>query len=61
MVFKNLCMLVLWTNLASALEGLIITLFMGSGWPMFSENSLMLYQHELQLVPYFVKWQLVID
>ena len=31
---------------------------MGSGWPMFSENTLMLYQQDLQLVPYFVKWQL---
>ena len=28
---------------------------------MFSENILMLYQQDLQLGPYFVKWQLVID
>ena len=28
---------------------------------MFSENILMLYQQELQLCPYFVKWQLAID
>ena len=34
------------------------TFFMGSGWPMFSENTLMLYQQDLQLGPYFVKWQL---
>ena len=34
---------------------------MGSGWPMFPENTLLLYQHDLQLVPYFVKWQLAID
>ena len=31
---------------------------MGSGWPMFSENILMLYQQDLQLGPYLVKWQL---
>ena len=23
---------------------MIITIFMGSGWPMFSENTLLLYQ-----------------
>ena len=34
---------------------------MGSGWPMFSENALMLYQQDLQLGPYFVKWHLAID
>ena len=28
---------------------------------MFSENTLLLYQKDLQLVPYFVKWQLAID
>ena len=27
---------------------------------MFSENALMLYQQDLQLGLYFVKWQLVI-
>ena len=32
-----------------------------SGRPMFSENNLMLYQQDLQLGTYFVKWQLVID
>ena len=34
---------------------------MGSGWPMFSENTLMLYQQGIKLGPYFVKWQLAID
>ena len=35
---------------------------MGSGWTMFSENyTLMLYQKELQLGPYFMKWHLVTD
>ena len=34
---------------------------MDSGWPMFSENTLMLYQQDLKLSPYFVKWQLAID
>ena len=38
-------------------DTLIITIFMGSGWPMFSENALMLYQQDLQLGPYFVRWQ----
>ena len=38
----------------------MITIFVGSGWPVFSENTLMLYQQYLQLVPYFEKWQLVI-
>ena len=40
---------------------LIIIIFMGSGWSMFSENTLMLYQRDLQLGPYFQKWQLAID
>ena len=40
---------------------LIIRIFMGSGWPMFSENTLMLYQQNLKLRPYFVKWQQAID
>ena len=40
---------------------LIITIFGGPGWPMFSKNTLILYQQDLQLVPYFVKWQLAID
>ena len=39
----------------------IVTIFMGSGWPMFSENTLMLYQQDLTLGPYFVKWQLEVD
>ena len=34
---------------------------MGSGWPMHSRNTLMLYQQDLQLGPYFLKWQLAID
>ena len=34
---------------------------MDLGWPMFSENTLMLHQQDLQLGPYFVKWQLVIN
>ena len=34
---------------------------MGSGWPTFSENTLMLYQQDLQLGQYFLKWQLAID
>ena len=37
---------------------LINTIFMGSGWPIPSENTLMLY---LALGPYYVKWQLAID
>ena len=28
---------------------------------MFSENTLLLYQQDLQLGPYFEKWQLAID
>ena len=28
---------------------------------MFSENTLKLHQQDLQLGPYFVKWQLPID
>ena len=28
---------------------------------MFSENTLMLYQQDLELGLYFVKWQLAID
>ena len=28
---------------------------------MFSENTLLLYQQDLQLGPYFVRWQLGID
>ena len=28
---------------------------------MFFENTLMVYQQDLQLVPYFVKWQQDID
>ena len=28
---------------------------------MFSENTLILYQQDLQLDPYFLKWQLAID
>ena len=28
---------------------------------MFSDNTLMLYQQDLELGPYFVKWQLAID
>ena len=39
----------------------MITIFIGSGWSMFSENTLMLYQQDLQLFPYFVKLQLAID
>ena len=35
--------------------------FMGSGWPWFSENTLMLYWQDFQLGPYVVKWQLAID
>ena len=31
---------------------------MGWGWPVFSENALLMYQQDLQLGPYFVKWQL---
>ena len=38
-----------------------ILIFMGSVWPTFSENTLMLHQHDLQLGLYFVKWQLGID
>ena len=38
-----------------------MTIFMGSGWPMFSENTLTLYQQDLELGPYFVKCQLAID
>ena len=34
---------------------------MGPGWPMFSENILMLHQQDLLLGPYFVKWQMTID
>ena len=34
---------------------------MGSGWPMLSENTLMLYQQDLQLGPNFVTCQLAID
>ena len=34
---------------------------MGSVWPMFSVNTMMLYLQDLQLDPYFVKWQLAID
>ena len=34
---------------------------MGSGWPMFSENTLKLYQQDLQLGPNLVRWQLAID
>ena len=30
---------------------LIITNFMGSGWPMFSENTWVLYQQDLKLGP----------
>ena len=41
-------------------DTLIIKNFMGLGWPMFSENTLKLYQQDLQLGPYFVKWQLPI-
>ena len=40
---------------------LIITIFMCSDWPEFSENTLILYQQELELGPYFVIWQLAID
>ena len=28
---------------------MIITIFVGSGWPMFSENTLLLFQEDLQL------------
>ena len=28
-------------------------IFMGSGWPMFSENTLMLYQQDLELGPFY--------
>ena len=34
---------------------------MGSGLPIFSENTLMLYQQDLELGPYFLKLQLGID
>ena len=34
---------------------------MGSGWPMFSEDTLMVYQQDLQLGQYFVEWQQAID
>ena len=40
---------------------IIMTICMGSGWPLFSENTLMLYQQDLQLDPHFVKWELVTD
>ena len=36
-------------------------IFMGSGWSMFSGNTLVLYLQDLQLGLYFVKWQLAID
>ena len=39
---------------------LIITIFMGSGWPTFSKDTLILFQQDLQLDPYFLKWQLAI-
>ena len=39
----------------------MITIFMGSGWPMFSENTMRLNQEDLQLGPYFTKLQLAID
>ena len=61
MVFKHLCVLVPWTRVASALEGLIITISVGSGCHMFSDNILLLCQQDSQLVPYFVKWQLAMD
>ena len=32
---------------------IIITIFMGSGWLIFSENTLTLYQQNSQLCPYF--------
>ena len=34
---------------------------MGSGRAMFSEHTLMLYQQDLEVGPYFAKWQLMID
>ena len=34
---------------------------MGSGWPMFSGNTLMMPQQDLQLGIYFVKWQLAME
>ena len=34
---------------------------MGSVWPMFSENTLILNQQDFQLGPFLVKWQLAID
>ena len=40
---------------------LIITFFMDSGWPMFSENTFVLYKQDSQLGPYYVKWQLMLD
>ena len=40
---------------------LIISIFIGSVWPLFSENTAMLYQQALQLGPCFSKWQLMLD
>ena len=40
-----------------------VSIFSGSGWPLFNENTgtLMLYQQDIQLGLYFVKWQLVLE
>ena len=47
---------------SAIMDTLIVTIFMGwGGGAMIYENTLMLYQQDLQLVPYFVKWQMAID
>ena len=38
-------------NFSLIWDVLIISIFMGSGWPRFPENTLMLYQQDLQLGP----------
>ena len=49
-------------QILSNLENFLkIMIFMGSVWPTFSENTLMLHQHDLKLGLHFVKWQLGID
>ena len=45
----------------SVIWGVFNNYDLSSGWPIFSENTLILYQQDLQLGSYFVKWQLVID
>ena len=57
---QNLCNLLKMLKIAITIAS-AITIFLGSGWPMFSEITLMLYQQDLQLGPYFVKCKLAID